>query len=52
VVIGKMDCKICHGDIGQREKPPSRPWVKMTMRWCMDCHAKTKASNDCLTCHV
>lgn len=52
VVLGKMDCKSCHGDIGQSEKPPSRPWVKMTMRWCMDCHTKTKANNDCLACHV
>jgi hypothetical protein len=26
--------------------------VKMTMKWCMDCHAKSKVTNDCLTCHV
>ena len=36
----------------QSEKPPSRPWVKMTMNWCMDCHAKKKVTNDCLACHV
>jgi hypothetical protein len=47
-----MDCKDCHGDIGQSEKPPTKPWVKMTMKWCMDCHTKTKANNDCLACHV
>lgn len=52
VVLGKMACQTCHGDIGQSEKPPSKPWVKMTMNWCMDCHAKTKTSNDCLACHV
>jgi len=52
VVLGKMECKNCHGDIGQSEKPPSKPWVKMTMNWCMDCHAKKKVTNDCLTCHV
>jgi hypothetical protein len=52
VVLGKMECKNCHGDIGQSEKPPSRPWVKMTMNWCMDCHAKKKVTNDCLACHV
>jgi len=52
VVLGKLECNICHGDIGQSEKPPSQPWVRMTMKWCMDCHAKSKASNDCLTCHV
>jgi hypothetical protein len=26
--------------------------VKMTMKWCMDCHAKNKVTNDCLACHV
>jgi len=52
VVIGKMDCKICHGNIGQTEKPPTKPWVKMTMGWCMGCHAKKKVTNDCLACHV
>jgi hypothetical protein len=51
-VLGKMECGNCHGDIGQSEKPPSRPWVKMTMNWCMGCHAKKKVTNDCLACHV
>jgi len=52
VMLAKMECQSCHGDIGQSERPPSKPWVKMTMKWCMDCHTKTKASNDCLACHV
>lgn len=52
VVLAKMDCKNCHGLIGESETPPAKPWVKMTMKWCMDCHTKTKASNDCMACHV
>ena len=52
VVLGKMECKNCHGDIGQSERPPSKQWVNMTMSWCMDCHAKRKVTNDCLACHV
>jgi menaquinone reductase, multiheme cytochrome c subunit len=52
VVLGKLACQTCHGEIGQSERPPSKPWVKMTMKWCMECHAKNKASNDCLACHV
>lgn len=52
VVLAKMDCKDCHGPMGESETPPTKPWVKMTMKWCMDCHAKTKASNDCMACHV
>ncbi len=52
VVLGKLQCQTCHGDIGQRETPPAKPWVKMTMNWCMDCHTKNKVTNDCLACHV
>jgi hypothetical protein len=52
VVLGKIPCATCHGDIAQSERPPSKPWVKMTMKWCMDCHTKNKVTNDCLACHV
>ena len=52
IVLAKMDCKDCHGPIGESETPPTKPWVKMTMKWCMDCHTKKKASNDCMACHV
>ncbi len=38
--------------IGQSEKPPTTPFVQMTMGWCMNCHAKKKVTNDCLACHV
>ena len=51
-VLGKISCQTCHGEIGQSEKPPTKPWVKMTMKWCMDCHTKSKVTNDCLACHV
>ena len=51
-VLGKLQCQTCHGDIGQIERPPTKPWVKMTMKWCMDCHTKNKVTNDCLACHV
>ncbi len=51
-VLGKIPCQTCHGEIGQSEKPPARPFVRMTMDWCMNCHAKSKVTNDCLACHV
>ena len=51
VVLGKIPCQACHGNIAQSEKPPSKPWVSMTMSWCMNCHAKNKVTNDCLACH-
>jgi hypothetical protein len=52
VVLGKLQCQTCHGNIAERERPPSRPWVNMTMNWCMNCHTKNKVTNDCLACHV
>lgn len=45
-----VDCFICHGLTGVTERP-----VKMVdrnyMEWCMNCHQKRGASNDCYTCH-
>lgn len=52
VVLGKLACQGCHGTIGQSERPPSAPAVKMTMSWCMGCHARSKVTNDCMACHV
>lgn len=52
VVLGEIDCINCHGPIGESEKPPKKTWVKMNMKWCMDCHTKRKANNDCMACHV
>ncbi|RPI99871.1 MAG: hypothetical protein EHM36_15405, partial [Deltaproteobacteria bacterium] len=50
VVLGKMECKSCHGNMGEMEKPPAKPFVLMTMDWCMDCHAERKVTNDCQAC--
>ena len=52
VVLGKLQCQTCHGNIAESERPPSKPWVNMTMNWCMGCHTKNKVTNDCLACHV
>jgi len=51
VILGKVECQTCHGTIGQSEKPPTTPFVQMTMGWCMNCHAKKRVTNDCLACH-
>jgi len=44
-----LECKVCHGDIGQSETPVRHMEYKMD--WCVDCHAEKQASIDCLTCH-
>lgn len=50
VILGGIECSVCHGDIGQSEKPPSRP-RKISMARCMKCHEKENANNDCIACH-
>ncbi len=54
--IEKLDCKTCHGDMGTAEKPAPHPEIKVSMKWCMDCHkekgvTKESASNLCNACH-
>jgi hypothetical protein len=50
-ILGKISCQTCHGNIGNSERPPSRPYAAMTMRWCMACHTQRKVTNDCIACH-
>jgi Zn finger protein HypA/HybF involved in hydrogenase expression len=49
-VQNSIDCSICHGLTGEKERP-----VKMVdrnyMAWCMDCHKRRGADIDCYTCH-
>ncbi|NWG03328.1 MAG: menaquinol oxidoreductase [Syntrophaceae bacterium] len=49
-IQNKVNCSVCHGFTGVKERP-----IQMVdrnyMEWCMDCHQKRGASNDCYTCH-
>ena len=51
VGIAKLDCRHCHGDIAQTERPPARPLVRMAMNVCVDCHRAKGQSLDCVACH-
>lgn len=51
VVLGKLECAGCHGDIANSELPPSRPLVKISMNFCVQCHSKSNVTNDCKSCH-
>lgn len=44
-----VECATCHGDVASMTRT-SRA-VDPTMGFCVDCHARNEASNDCLTCH-
>lgn len=50
VAIGKIECSICHGHIGEGTMPPSKP-RNLSMDDCMDCHKDKQVSNDCIACH-
>jgi mono/diheme cytochrome c family protein len=39
VVVGKQDCKNCHGDM--EKKGVAHQENILTMGWCIDCHRKT-----------
>ncbi len=52
VDIAKLECKTCHGGIGESEQPPDRPIARtLTMENCMDCHERSGVDNDCAWCH-
>lgn len=51
VVLGKLECAGCHGDIANSESPPSRPLVRISMNFCLECHSRSNITNDCKSCH-
>ena len=51
VVLGKLECKTCHGAIEASDVPPGRPAQPIEMDWCVSCHRKEKVNTDCNGCH-
>lgn len=51
VVLAKLECAICHGDIADRTTPPSHPLATVSMAGCLDCHEQQRVSTDCAACH-
>ena len=51
VVLGKLECKACHGEIEASDAPPRWPAQPIAMDWCVSCHQKEKVSTDCNGCH-
>lgn len=50
VVVAKLDCAVCHGEIGKSTQPPLRV-RRLVMQDCIDCHRRRGASAECTTCH-
>ncbi len=38
VVVGKLPCETCHGEIASLTSPPRAPLVAIDMDFCIDCH--------------
>jgi hypothetical protein len=51
VISGRIECKSCHGSIGESATPPTKPEISLTMSDCIACHESKRASIDCLACH-
>lgn len=51
VKIGGMECKTCHGNIHELEKPVSVQFMKISMNNCIDCHRDKDVVRDCIRCH-
>ncbi len=49
--VAEIECETCHGAIGEKSTPVSRPIVKITMDRCVECHRLSGASTDCISCH-
>lgn len=51
VKVGKVECKTCHGDMSKRTTPITRPAVRLSMEFCIDCHSRSSVRVDCVACH-
>jgi mono/diheme cytochrome c family protein len=40
VVVGKVECATCHGELGEMEKVYQ--YSPLTMGWCINCHRETE----------
>jgi len=51
VGIAELACQKCHGDIALTTSPPDQPLVRVSMRFCLDCHRRMGQTTDCIACH-
>lgn len=51
VSMAGFACAECHGKVINKTAPFTRPGVKLTMEFCMDCHEENDVTTDCAACH-
>ncbi len=47
---GKVDCSACHGAVAEQDVTV-KELPSTTMKFCVDCHASSKAPTRCDFCH-
>lgn len=50
VGIARLECRQCHGDIGESTQPPGRV-LNLTMDDCISCHEQNQLESGCVDCH-
>ena len=51
VALGELECSQCHGPMETLSRPPERPFRRLDMDACMECHQQRSIRNDCNDCH-
>ena len=51
VQLAKLECAMCHGPMEKATAPPRRPFGRLTMDACIECHEQRGARTDCNDCH-
>ena len=49
--IGEVPCEACHGAVAATSAPPTRPLVRVSMDFCIECHEGDGVASECTTCH-
>ena len=47
----KVTSNTCHGPMDKATVPPPRPFLRLTMDACIQCHEQKRAGTDCNDCH-
>lgn len=50
VELAKLECKQCHGAIGESAAPPTAV-RNLSMSACISCHREKGVQSDCIDCH-
>ena len=57
VALGRIECRICHGEVAALREPVAEPLKALKMDDCIDCHRRQQEKtsirnvNECIRCH-